>query len=188
MNKIAVVFQSKYGSTRKYAQWIAEALSCDLLERKSVKVDDLKVYDTIVYGGGLYAGGVSGFELITKNDEKLADKNLILFTCGLADVSQACNTDSIKESLKKAMSVLLQERVKVFHLRGGMDYSKLSIPHKAMMGMVRKATLKKDPDKRTQEDQELLETYGQTVDFTDQATIEPLVVYVRSLSDTECGD
>lgn len=188
MNKIAVVFQSKYGSTRKYAQWIAEALSCDLLERRDVKAEDLKKYDIIIYGGGLYAGGVSGFELITKNYDSLAGKHLILFTCGLADVSQASNTDSIKEGLKKAMSVPMQETIKVFHLRGGMDYSKLSIPHKAMMGMVRKATLKKDPDKRTQEDQELLETYGQTVDFTDQATIEPLVVYVRSLSDTECGD
>lgn len=188
MSKTAVVFQSKYGSTRKYAQWIAEALACDLLERKNVKAEDLKAYDTIVYGGGLYAGGVSGLELITKNYESLADKNLILFTCGLADVNRTSNTDSIKESLKKTMSAEMQEKIKVFHLRGGMDYASLSIPHKAMMGMVRKATLKKAPDKRTSEDDELLETYGQTVDFTDPETIEPLVAYVRSLTASGSGE
>ncbi|GLC82104.1 hypothetical protein [Lacrimispora brassicae] len=37
MNKIAVVFQSKYGATRNYAQWIAKELPCDLLEGKHIK-------------------------------------------------------------------------------------------------------------------------------------------------------
>lgn len=60
MNKTAVVFKSKYGSTKKYAQWIAEELSCDIFERKNVKSDDLEAYDTVIYGGGLYAGGVKG--------------------------------------------------------------------------------------------------------------------------------
>ena len=182
MNKIAVVFQSKYGATKKYAQWIAEALDCDLLERKSVKADDLKAYDTLIYGGGLYAGGVSGFEVIYKNFDRITDKNLILFTCGLADPQKTENTDSIKESLKKVLTPPMQEKVKIFHLRGGMDYAKLSIPHKTMMAMLHKMTLKKAPDALSNEDKELLETYGQCVDFIDPSSIHPLVDYVRSLT------
>ena len=34
MEKVIVVYKSKYGSTKKYAQWLAEDLSCDLVENK----------------------------------------------------------------------------------------------------------------------------------------------------------
>ena len=32
MNKIAVVYKSRYGSTAKYAKWIAEELKADLYD------------------------------------------------------------------------------------------------------------------------------------------------------------
>ena len=69
--KTVVLFQSKYGATKKYAQWIAEELSCDIFERKNINANALEAYDTIVYGGGLYAGGVSGIDLLVKNFPKL---------------------------------------------------------------------------------------------------------------------
>lgn len=182
MGKTIVVFQSKYGSTKKYAQWIAEALACDLAERGSVKADDLKSYSTIIYGGGLYAGGVAGFDLIGKNFDQLADKNLILFTCGLADPSDPVNTDRIMESLKKELTSKMQEKIKIFHLRGAIDYAKLSLPHKTMMAMLHKMVLKKGIDSLRAEDKEMLATYGKNIDFTDPETIKPLLEYVRGLS------
>ena len=54
MNAI-VVYKSKYGCTKTYAQWIAEELSCDICEQSEIKIDELKKYDIIIYGGGLYA-------------------------------------------------------------------------------------------------------------------------------------
>lgn len=181
MNKIAVVFQSRYGATRRYAEWISEELSCDLFERKAVKIDDLEPYDTIIYGGGLYAGGVSGIDILTKNFRRLSNKNLILFTCGLADPKDAANTEHIKQSLNKVLSSGMQEKIKIFHLRGAMDYSRLNLPHKAMMAMVHKMTAKKDISSLTDEDREMLATYGKTVDFTDRETILPMIHYIQEL-------
>ena len=34
--KCLVTYASKYGSTKKYAQWIAEALACDIQDSKDV--------------------------------------------------------------------------------------------------------------------------------------------------------
>ena len=59
MNTI-IIYKSKYGSTETYAHWIAEALSCEMRDAKSVKIDDLLKYDTIIYGGGLYAEIIAG--------------------------------------------------------------------------------------------------------------------------------
>ena len=53
MKSTAVIYKSKYGSTKKYAEWIGEELECDVLETGSVSADTLKKYDTIIYGGGL---------------------------------------------------------------------------------------------------------------------------------------
>lgn len=50
MNNIAVVYQSHYGTTKKYAEWIAQALDADLLNRKKVSVSELSQYGTIIFG------------------------------------------------------------------------------------------------------------------------------------------
>lgn len=181
MNKIAVVYQSKYGSTEKYAKWISEELSGDLFDRKAVEADDLRSYDTIIYGGGLYAGGVSGIDFIAKNYNHFSDKNVVLFTCGLADTSNAINTDHIKAGIRKLFTPEMEKQIKIFHLRGGIDYSKLSFMHKTMMSMLHKTLTKKAPDTLNDEDREMLSTYGEKVDFTDKSSITPIILYVQAL-------
>lgn len=181
MNKTAVVYQSKYGASKKYAQWIAEELSCDLYERKSVKAAELNVYDTIIYGGGLYAGGVSGIDLLTKNFDKFSNKNLLLFTCGLADTKDEENINNIQKSLSKVFTAEMQEKIKVFNLRGAIDYEKLGIVHKSMMAMLRRMLMKKDKESLNEENNEFLATYGKSVDFTDKVTIAPIIAYVKGL-------
>jgi menaquinone-dependent protoporphyrinogen IX oxidase len=181
MKMIAVVYQSKYGATRKYAEWIAEGLTCDLFEGKDIKADNLEPYDTIILGGGLYAGGVNGIKILTKNFSKFSGKNLVLFTCGLADPFDPVNTDNIKKSLNKVLTEEMQDKIKLFHLRGAIDYSKLSPVHRAMMSFACKMIEKKDQSSLTDEDKGMLASYGKNVDFIDKETILPLINYIRDL-------
>ncbi|MGN0205237.1 MAG: flavodoxin domain-containing protein [Coprococcus sp.] len=175
MNKIVVIYDSKYGSTRRYALWIAEALACQAFEKKTFAPGQLSNYDTIIYGGGLYAGGVSGISLLTENFDKLKDKNVILFTCGLADPTDPDNVSHIREGLAKVLTPEMLNIFHLFHLRGAIDYSRLNLVHKAMMAMLHKAMLKKDYASLRKEDQLMLDTYGQKVDFTDKNTIAPII-------------
>ena len=181
MNRIVVVYQSKYGAIQKYAEWISKELFCDLYERKAIKADDLIKYDTIIYGGGLYAGGVSGIDLIVKSFNRLKEKNLILFTCGLADPNDAENVSHIRENLMKVLLPEMQRKIAIYNLRGGIDYSKLGIVHKSMMAMLHKMIAKKDYSTLREEDKQMLDTYGKIVDFTDITTIEPIIKFVRTL-------
>lgn len=179
--KCLVTYASKYGSTKKYAQWIAEELACDLRDSKDVNGALLAQYDVIIHGGGLYAGGLSGIHTIAKNFDVISGKEIILFSCGLADPQDPENVAHIEAGLAKVLTPEMSGKIKQFHLRGGIHYAELGPIHKAMMAMLRKTMLQKGYDNLRPEDQLMLDTYGQVVDFTDKDTIQPLLDYVRSL-------
>jgi len=178
MSNSIVIYTSKRGSTKQYAEWIAEALSCPLFEKKSVTASDLEKADTLIYGGGLYAGGVSGIKLLTENWNLISNKKIALFTCGLANPKETQNVTNIREGIQKVLSPEMFEKITFFHFYGGIDYSRLGFIHKSMMAMLRKMLLKKDESELTYEDKGLLNTYGGVVDFTDKESIRPLIEWV----------
>lgn len=104
MANVAVVYVSRYGSTQQYAKWLAEELRCDMLKRRKVRVHQLEGYETIIYGGPLYAGGVPGVKLLRKNIETLGNKNLIVFTCGIADPTNEKNRRHIRDRLSDTLT------------------------------------------------------------------------------------
>ena len=173
MGGIAVVYKSKYGSTKQYAQWIAQKLDyASLFEVSQIKPEQLALFDVIVYGGGLYAGGINGVSLVTKNP----CKNLVVFTVGLANP----DTTDYSEVLSKNFSGELLAKTKVFHLRGGISYSGLSLLHKGIMAIFNKAAAKKDRAKMSDEERAIVETGGNSVDFTDKSTVAPIVAHVKA--------
>lgn len=180
MSKRAVIYKSNYGSTKKYAQWIAEELGADPMERDKTKISALGNYDVIVYGGGLYAGGLSGISLLTRHFDSIKDKALYLFTVGAADVRDPQNIDHIRGGLFRVLTPEMQKSIKIFHLRGGMDCPNMSFIHRVMMGMMIKK-LRKMPESALQnDDREMLASYGQKMDFVDRMTILPLVDAIKN--------
>ena len=177
MNNIAIVYKSKYGSTERYAQWIAEEVKADCFECSEIEAKKLMEYDTIIYGGGLYASGIAGISIITRNFEILKDKKMIVFTVGLASTDKE---EVFLPSIEKNFSKEMRDNIKFFHLRGGIDYKKLGIIHKSMMAMLRRVISKKDSDELSDDDRGLLATYGKKIDFTDKNTIKPLLTFLES--------
>lgn len=174
MKNVVVIYKSKYGDTKQYAQWIAEDLGAQLFERSAVSPSDLQKYDLVIYGGGLYASGISGVDLVVKNHTK----NLVIFTVGLSNPK----VTDYSETLNKNIPLELREKVKIFHLRGGIDYKKLGLVDRGMMAMMKNITFGKKSDKDLTEDEKVfLDTYGGSVHFADRNTIDPLVGYVQEM-------
>ena len=85
-NKIAVLYKSKYGTTRTYAKWIADKLHGDLYGIDNVTFQNLDTYDFIVFAGALYAGKLSSAKGIKKFYKKLKGrKNLYCVIVGLGN-------------------------------------------------------------------------------------------------------
>ena len=66
MGRTIVIYKSKYGTAEQYARWIAEELNCEVKELGELKARDLEPYDNIIYGGGIHAGGIEGFDTFRK--------------------------------------------------------------------------------------------------------------------------
>ncbi|MDD3839114.1 MAG: flavodoxin domain-containing protein [Clostridia bacterium] len=175
MEKAAVIYRSKYGSTKKYAEWIAKEIDSDLFECSQINAQALSSYNTIIYGGGLYASGINGISFITKNFKKIRDKNIIVFTVGLASTDDKSIFQPI---IEKNFTSEMRSNMKFFHLRGAIDYKRLNFIHKIMMAMLKKMISNKNPQDLSDDDKMMLDTYGDIVDFTDIKTIQPLVDYV----------
>ena len=172
MKKIAVVYQSKSGSTKKYAQWIAEAVGGDLLQGEKTKVEDLLEYDTIVYGGGLYAVGINGVKLITNHYEKLKEKQIIVYALGASPVRQ----EIYEEVKNKNLTEEQQETIEFFLLRGGFDKSKLTFVDRILMQIMRiRLKRKKNP---TPDERGMLNAFSHPVDFTNKKSIEPILAAI----------
>ncbi len=170
--KTIVVYKSKYGYTKRYAEWIAEELSCDIKENAAFS--DISGYDMIICGGGCYAGTINGSKLITKNLARLSGKKLILFAVG---TSSGADKDIIP-FWEKNLTVEQRQAVAHFYLRGGFDYSRLGSTDKLLMNMLKSHLKKiKDPDEETRG---LLAAYDTPVDFTDKKRLKELLEYARN--------
>lgn len=180
MEKAIVIYKSRYGFTKKYAQWIAQELGAELMEARRIKPSYLRNYDVIIYGGGLYAGGVNGVSLITKSFQSIADKSLYLFTVGAADVSDENNINSIRSSLSKVLTPEMESKINIFHFRGGIDYPRLNFIHRIMMSMMVKTIRKKPEAELSTEEKDMLATYGQVVDFTDKSAIGDMIDAIKT--------
>ncbi|GAB6393479.1 MAG: flavodoxin [Treponematales bacterium] len=177
--KIAVIYQSIHGTTKKYAEWIDEELGAELIARKAAAAAELDKYDVVIYGGGLYGPrGIAGSGLVSK--KKL--KHLVVFTVGLADPDITDYSDILKRNFPNADI----QPEKVFHLRGGIDYEKLSLVHRGMMAMLKRITINKKPKEEwSAEDKLFAETYGGNIDFVDRNSITPIVEYVKACPGAE---
>lgn len=175
MAKTAVVFCSEYGSTKRYAAYIAEKLQADLLSIEDAK--DVSSYDTVVYGGGIYAGALNGNEWLKKNQASLCNKKLILFTCSISDPNIERNRENIQKGLEKCLSQELISHSKIFYFRGALAYQRLKLTHKGMMKVLFQI-LKHKKDRSPEEDA-MLQTQETPVDFVDTSQADALITFIK---------
>lgn len=172
-NRTAVIYRSSTGFTKNYATWLSEELKCDLLEGKKTKINDLFKYDTIIYGGGLYAVGISGIKLITKHFDQLKGKKVIIFAVGASPVRE----ETTKLLRKSNLPAEIDQQIQFFYLRGGFDYSRLSPFMKLLMNLKKqqvKASKDTNPDAKG-----FLASYERPLDFTNKKYITPILDCIK---------
>ncbi|MGL5756573.1 MAG: flavodoxin domain-containing protein [Paraclostridium sp.] len=169
--KTAVIYKTKYGSTKKYAGWIALKLNADLYEVTDIRPKHLLEYDMIVFGGGLYRGKISGINFIKDNYDKIKDKKLFLFSVGMESINEDKREIIIKQNLNK-MSL---ENIKIYNFKGEYEYKTLNFLDKIMMKALKKTIENKGRANFTQDDLTVLKGFEEKVNLTDKQSINKLI-------------
>ena len=144
-----IIYGSQYGTTKKYAEELGRRTNIEVKNYEDI--DNINLYETIIYFGALYAGGVMGMKKTFSNFFTVDGKKIIIATVGLADPEDTENIKAIKSGMRKQLSPNTYEHAHIVHLRGGIDYSRLGFKHKTMMAMLYKKAIGLPEEKKTAE-------------------------------------
>ncbi|MDD6395553.1 MAG: flavodoxin domain-containing protein [Firmicutes bacterium] len=178
MKKAIVIYASKYGTTEKYARWIADEAGAGVSDVRHVRPFSLFESDTVIFGGSMLAGNVRGIDYISKHSDMLNGKKLIIFTCGISNPEDAAEMEKIDAAIRSKLPENLRS-AKIFHLRGGVDYGRLGFFDKTMLGMMCKMLKDKPSEQITENERVIIDTYGKSVDFMSRESIAPIVQACR---------
>lgn len=169
-----ILYQSKYGATKQYVDWLSEITGFEYIETKKAVVSQLEFYDTIILCGGIYASGISGVSFLRKNYEKLSHKKLAVFCVGASpyeeNAFQTIKQFNLKEDLKE---------IPIFYGRGAWDEERMTFKDRTLCKMLQKAVAKKDPDTLEPWMKALLSAIGEKCDWTEKEYLKPLINYIE---------
>ena len=172
MNSI-IIYGSHYGTTKQYAEELSKRTNIKAISFKKFN-QQINDYDNIIYLGALYAGGVLGMSKTLKKLNNISNKKILIATVGLSDPTDEVNKNNIRNNIKNQIPKEVFEKAKIFHLRGGIDYSKLNFAHKTMMKLLYNAVKNLPNEKQTAEDRAMIETYNKKVNFIDFSSLDKI--------------
>jgi menaquinone-dependent protoporphyrinogen IX oxidase len=193
--KIIVVYKSKYGTAEQYAKWIAEELNCDVKEMGEIRARDLDAYDGIIFGGGVHAGGIEGFDTFRKwlkpvlsdayfasfdegvnfrQDWYKPSKKIIIFAVGI----NVQNFDARAELRNVNFDKKWLRHVTCYFLDGKYEPEKVQGADKLVMKFTTKLLNDKGLNMNADERQ-LLDRINNGCDLVDRSQIEPILKEFR---------
>ena len=171
--KILVVCKSKTGFTKWYAEVIAKELNAELVDFKEATAKKMSQYDVIVYGGGLYAGMINGFNKAKKTFGESTAKELVVFATG-ATPNEV--TQKVEEVWATNLTEEERQTIPHFYMQSGLCYEKMSFPDKTLMKMMANMLSKKEDKSDTEEGME--QSIKSSYDIKNEKYTQPLIDYL----------
>lgn len=141
--KGVVVYKSKYGARRQYAQWIASKLGFALLTPDKINSQVFNEAEVVIVGTSVYIGKMLIKAWMQEYAEILKRKRIFLFVvCG----TPASDTPKTRVIVEKNLPVELIDKCHVFFLPGSLVLENLSFLDKMALRMG--ARFEKDPEQK----------------------------------------
>jgi hypothetical protein len=170
-----VLYQSKYGATKKYVDWLTETTKFSCLEIKKADIKDLTKYDVVILAGGIYASGIAGLAFLRKHIKQLENKRIAVFCVGASPFDEQAFKQVYKHNFSENLS-----NIPCFYGRGAWNEEKMSFADRTMCKMLQKMVAKKDPTTYEPWEKALMCAVGQSCDWTDKEYLNALLDWIKS--------
>ena len=164
MNAI-VIYKSRRGATKRYAEYIAEKLGCRAVDVSYATAEDVQGADVVIYGGGIYAGAIAGSSFLDKMAEHIVPEHFIVFTTGFERYFKPFvafhgnDAEWCRDRLRRGCFE--------FHFYGALSYDSLKFMDRVMFRAMLSGIKAKKPEARDLRETALLNIKKERVDLVD---------------------
>lgn len=169
-----ILYQSKYGATKKYVDWLAEDTGFDIVETKKASVSNVSKYDIVILAGGIYASGIAGLSFLKNSIGKLKRQKIAVLCIGASPYDKDAFNEIYKHNFKNEIS-----GIKCFYARGAWDEEAMTFKDRTLCRMLQKAVAKQDPSTYEPWQKALMCAVGHKCDWTDRKYLDELVRFIE---------
>lgn len=173
---ILVLYKSKYGSAKKYANMINEKLNTTIDNLDHYNFKNINQYDLIIITCGVYATGLPCIKQLKKHTNLLKDKNIVILAIGASPFDQ-----NAFEKLKEHNSTKLSYDIPIFYARGCYDETIMTFKDRTLCRLLKKSLTNKTPDTLEPWMQAFIETNGKNGNWIDESYLAPLFKYIDEM-------
>ncbi len=162
----AVVYQSRYGSTRQYAEWLSQSLQMELFSLNEMKDKNIAQFSEIVFCSPVYYGKILLSRYIKKTWNLFKGKKLYLLV--VAGVDENAKED-IQNMINLNFKPIILSRLKWFYLGGRMELERLKLMEKFIVKRLAKII----------EDEKERDKLQNGYDMIERKKLDPVIATIR---------
>ncbi|HIT28435.1 MAG TPA: flavodoxin [Candidatus Faecousia gallistercoris] len=170
MKRGIILYRSKYGAAKRYANWLAQATGFDCVEIGKADIDAVRQVPAVILCGGIYAGGIGGIGWIQAHWQALQGCKLAVFAVG----ASPWDADALRELRARNLKPPM-EKIPCFYGRGAWDESVMGFRDRVLVKLLKKMTAKQDPAGYEPWQAALMSAGAGPADWTDRAYLRPLL-------------
>ena len=174
MKKGIIIYQSKYGATKKYVEWLRKMTGFECAETPKALISEVMNYEVVLLCGGIYASGIAGLSFLKKNINSLRNKKIAIFCVGASPYDESAFAEIKTHNLTGDL-----REIPLFYGRGAWDESKMKFIDRTLCKILQKSVAKRNPDTYEPWMKALMCAVGQSCDWTDEKYLLPLIDYLE---------
>lgn len=130
MSDIAIVYMSKYGHTKQYADWLKEDLKADVIALGSFNPARMLSYKLVIFASGVYGDKIQIMDFIKKNYSSLNPQRMMI-------AAVTWYTNNSEEAKNKLISDnytdVMKNVIPLYVLNSGIDKKAISAMEKVQL-------------------------------------------------------
>ncbi|MFR1434013.1 MAG: flavodoxin domain-containing protein [Acutalibacteraceae bacterium] len=167
MQKTGVIYCSKTGFTRKYAEWLAEALGCEAVPYHQAAKTNWTDCDTVIFASWFHAGRIQKLGWFKRLP--LTGKTRIVAAVGAMPADAPEAQAALRSNFADDWA-----QFRVFYLPGGLCYEKMGAADRALMAIFRRMARQKEGA-----DSPTFRALSQSYDLTSREALTPVIACCR---------
>ena len=141
MKNIAIVYSSKYGHTKQYADWLKEDVDADAIDISKFNITQMLAYKLVIFACGVYGDKLSIMDFVKKNVTAIPAQKTMIMAVGWY-------TNDSKEATEKLINdnypPEFKGKVPMYVVNSGLDKKQISKMDSVKLVAAKLAIEKKD--------------------------------------------